>query len=339
MRYTIGIGTYFGIPLKVHATFPLIVLVYAAVAWRGGTGADALHTALLVLGLFVCVVLHELGHCLQARRYGVRFRDIVLFPIGGVARAESIPDRPRHEILVALAGPAVNFLIDATLFGVLATLNIPPHGEGYWVELAWANLGLGVFNLVPAFPMDGGRVLRGALATRLPYLQATRRACAVGQLVALGFATIAFLDFSFAMLAVIAVLVFVGGMLEERAIAARVTLQGRRVGDLVDVKTPVLSAGDRVESVPLRRGTPAFALAGEAGSLEGVVVASDVLRALRDGRAAEPLGTIARRDFPVAEANTEAARVYRYLRESNKSYAAVVDGDRFVGLFHAADGW
>ncbi len=339
MRYTVGIGTYFGIPLKVHATFPLIVLIYAAVAWRGGSGADALHTALLVLGLFACVVMHELGHCLQAKRYGVRFRDIVLLPIGGVARAESIPDRPRHEILVALAGPAVNLLIAATVFGALATFGVPPHGEGYWVELAWANLGLAIFNLVPAFPMDGGRVLRGLLAMRWPYLEATRRARAVAQLVALGFATIAFLDFSFATLALIAVFVFVGGMLEERAIAARVTLQGRRVGDLVDVQTPVLSAEDRVESVPIRHGAPAFALAGEAGSLEGVVVASDVLRALRDGRAAEPLGTIARRDFPVAEASTEAARLDRYLRESNKSYAAVVDGDRFVGLFHAADGW
>jgi stage IV sporulation protein FB len=342
VKYTAGIGRVFGIPLRVHATFPLILVVYAADAWRSGTASDALRAVALVLAIFACVVLHELGHCLQARRYGIRFRDIVLFPIGGVARAESLPERPRHEIMVAIAGPAVNFALAAILFSGLAMAGTPPHGEGFLVDLAWANLGLGVFNLTPAFPMDGGRILRGALATRLSYLDATRRARAVGQLLALGFATLAFLDFTFAMLSVIAVLVFVGGMLEERAIRARVLLSGRRVGDLVDAETPVLSAGDRVESATRRVGNwtaPAYAVAGDAGSLAGVVAASDLMRALRDGRADDELLSIARRDFPVAEASTEASRVYRYLREANKPFAAVVDGDRFVGLFHAADGW
>ncbi len=342
MKYTTGIGSYFGIPLRVHATFPLILVVYAADAWRSGAAADALRAVALVLAVFACVVLHELGHCLQARRYGIRFRDIVLFPIGGVARADSLPERPRHEILVAIAGPVVNFAIAAILFAGSAIAGTPPHGEGFVVDLAWANLGLGVFNLTPAFPMDGGRILRGALATRLPYLEATRRARAVGQLLALAFAAVAFLDFSFAMLSVIAVLVFVGGMLEERAIRTRVLLTGRRVGDLVDVETPVLSLCDRVDVATRRVGTcaaRAYAVAGDAGSLAGVVAASDLMRALRDGRAGEELRSIAHRDFPVAEASTEAARVYRYLREANKPFAAVVDGDRFVGLFHAADGW
>lgn len=342
MKYTVGIGKYFGIPLRVHATFPLILLVYAADAWRTGSASDAVRAMALVLAVFACVVLHELGHCLQARRYGIRFRDIVLFPIGGVARAESLPDQPSQEIKVAIAGPAVNFVIAALLFAGLALTGTAPHGEGFLVDLAWANLGLGVFNLIPAFPMDGGRILRGALAMRMPYLDATRRARAVGQLVALAFATSAFLDFTFAMLAVIAVLVFIGGTMEERAVSARVMFTGRRVGDLVDTATPVLSSGDRVESVShnaVARVAPAFAIAGEAGALAGVVAASDVLQALRDGRAGDELGSIARRDFPVAEASTEAARVYRYLRESNKPFAAVVDGDRFLGLFHAADGW
>jgi Zn-dependent protease len=342
MRHTLGIGTYLGIPLRVHASFPLILAVYAADAWRAGTMSDAGQAVLLVLAVFVCVVLHELGHCVQARRYGVKVRDIVLFPIGGVARAESIPERPRHEILVAIAGPIVNFVIAGVLFGGLALTGTPPHGEGFGIDLAWVNLGLGIFNLVPAFPMDGGRILRGALATRLPYLDATRRARDAGQLVALGFLTAAFVDFSFAMLALIAVFVFVGGMLEERAVSARVMLTGRSVGDLVDPQTPVLSADDRVETVVrhLNGGrASAYAVAGEAGSLAGVVATTDLLRALRDGRGGDELASIARRDFPVAEANTEAVRVYRYLREANKPFAAIVDGDHFVGLFHAAQRW
>jgi Zn-dependent protease len=342
MKYTVGIGKAFGIPLRIHATFPLILLVYAADAWRVGTARDALNAVVLVLAIFACVVLHELGHCLQARRYGIAIRDIVLLPVGGMARVEGIPDRPRHEILVAIAGPLVNFVIAGLIFAVLAVTGKAPHDDGFFASLALINLGLGLFNLLPGFPMDGGRILRASLAMRMPYLDATRRARDVGQLVALGFITVAFLDFSFAMLSVIAVLIFIGGTLEERAISARVLLTGKRVGDLVDFATPVLLAGDRVESVARHVGTrvaPAFAVAGDAGALAGVVATSDLLRALRDGRAGEDVASIARRDFPVAEASTEASRVYRYLCESNKPFAAIVDGDRFVGLFHAADGW
>jgi Zn-dependent protease len=342
MRYTAGMGRYFGIPLRVHATFPLVLAVYAAYAWSAGSAVDAARAVVLVLAVFVCVVLHELGHCLQARRYGVRVRDIILFPIGGVARAESIPERPRHEILVAIAGPVVNFAIAGVLFAGLALAGTPPHGEGILVDLAMVNLGLGLFNLVPAFPMDGGRILRGALATRLPYLDATRRARDVGQLIALAFIAVAFVDFHFAMLAVIAVFIFFGGMHEERSVSARVLLAGRRVGDMVDASAPVLSGGDRVEAVARSvdgRTAPVFAVAGDTGALTGVVAASDLLRALREGRGGDELASIARRDFPVAEASTEASRVYRYLREANKPVAVIVDGDGFVGLFHAADGW
>jgi stage IV sporulation protein FB len=342
MKYTVGVGKYFGIPLRVHATFPLILVVYALWAWRVGSASDVLPAVALILAVFACVVLHEFGHCLQARRYGIRFRDIVLFPFGGMARAESLPERPRHEILVAIAGPVVNFALAALLFAGLAFSGTPPHGDGFWVTLAWVNLLVGVFNLTPAFPMDGGRILRGILATRMPYIDATRRARDVGQLVALVFVALAFVDFSRAMLAVIAVFVFIGGTLEERAVRARVLLAGRRVGDLVDVVTPVLAADDRVESATRHvavRSSSAFAIAGDAGSLAGVVSTPDLLRALRDGRAGDALGTIARRDFPVAEASTEASRVYRYLCESKKPFAAVVDGDRFVGLFHTTEGW
>lgn len=342
MKYTIGIGKYFGIPLRVHATFPLILGVAAADAWRAGTASDVLPAVVFVLAFFTCVVLHEFGHCLQVRRYGISVRDIVLFPFGGVARAEAIPERPRHEIRVAIAGPIVNFAIAAILFASLALAGSPLGGDGFVASLAMVNVVLGTFNLVPAFPMDGGRILRGALAARMPYAEATRGARDVGQLVALVFVALAFIDFSFAMLAVVAVVVFVGGTLEERAVRARVFLAGRRVGDLVDAATAVLAAGDRVGSVTRHVGAktaPAFAIAGNAGALAGVVSTPDLLRALRDGRANEELWSIARRDFPVAEASMEASRVYSFLRESNKPFAAIVDGDRFVGLFHAADGW
>jgi len=338
MRYTTGVGTYFGIPVRVHATFPLILVAYAGVAWWQGSWPDALWAMALILAVFACVVLHELGHSLQVRRYGVMVRDIILFPIGGVARAEAIPENPRHEIAVAIAGPVVNFAIAALLFGVLALLGTPPHGDGFLVDLAWINLGLGLFNLVPAFPMDGGRILRGAFSLRVPYLAATRRARDVGQLLALGFLVAAFVDTSFVMLAVIAALVFVGGMYEERMVATRLRLGARPVGDLADTTARVFAASDRIDAVVPRlrvEPAPAYAIAGDSGSLAGVVTSADVLGALRAGRASESLASIARFDFPVADARTEAGRVFRHLHEVRQPFAAVVEGDRFIGLFHA----
>jgi Zn-dependent protease len=336
LKYTLGIGGLFGIPVRVHATFPLVLLLYAAEAGRTGSVRDALLAALLVLLVFGCVVLHELGHSLMARRYGIRVRDIVLFPIGGVARAESIPEDPRQEIAVAIAGPIVNFVIAGVLFAVLAARGVPPHGSGFLIDLAWVNLALGVFNLVPAFPMDGGRILRGMLSLRMPYLDATRRARGTGQLIALGFATLAFVNPSFIMLGLIAVFVFAGGMMEERAVRTRLRLVGRTVGDLADATAPVFALDDAVDLVLGRAdGRPAFAVAGESGALAGVVSTADLLHAMRDGRAGDALSTIARSDFPVAEASTEASRVYRFLKDEHKPFAAVVDGDRFLGLFHA----
>ncbi len=338
MRYTVGIGTYAGIPVRIHATFPLVLVVYALIATAMGSWRDGLQAVILVLSVFVCVILHEFGHCLQIKRYGINVRDIVLFPMGGVARAEAIPEDPRQEIVVAIAGPIVNFVIAGGLFLGLTVAGIPLHGDGYLVTLAGVNLGLGLFNLIPAFPMDGGRILRGLLHLRMSHLAATRRARDVGQIIALGFVTVAFLDTTFIMLAVVAAFVFVGGMYEERAVALRMRLNGRRAGDLADTTRRVFAATECIDTVfPLLHtgAAPAYAIAAESGSLAGIVVTADVLSAVRSGQSSQPLASIARYDFPVAEANTEASRVYRHLREQNQPFAAVVDGDRFVGLFHA----
>jgi Zn-dependent protease len=340
MRYTARIGTVFGIPLRVHATFPVILVLYAAYAWRTGSASDALLAAALVLAMFACVVLHELGHSLLIRRYGIVVRDIVLFPIGGVARAESIPRKPGQEILVAIAGPAVNFAIVAVLLPVLLFQGLSFGDDNFLVTLTILNLSLGLFNLIPAFPMDGGRILRGVLSLRLPYRVATRRARDAGQIIALGFATIAFMSPSFMMLGLVAMFVFAGGMIEERIVRTKIRLDGRCVGDLTDASAPVFASHDPVEFAVAHLGrSPAFAVAAESGSLAGVVEASDLLQALRAGRTGEPLATMARSDFPVADAGTDATRVYHHLHDAHASYAAVVKEDRFIGLFHANDEW
>jgi len=184
-----------GIQLSIHASF-LPLLAY--VAWGGWTTAawfGAAWSVGCIIALFVCVTLHELGHAVAAQHFGVRVPRILLLPIGGMAEMESIPRRPREEIIIALAGPAVNYAI----LGVLLIFVRFPQGldwgyielsaEGFGRYLVLVNLIMGVFNLLPAFPMDGGRVFRALLAMRFSYLRATQVAASVGKVVAVAGAT------------------------------------------------------------------------------------------------------------------------------------------------------
>ncbi|MBX9701274.1 MAG: site-2 protease family protein, partial [Acetobacteraceae bacterium] len=194
MTWSFPIGTVQGTVIRIHLTFLLLLL------WIGGTGfaqggaPEAITSVVFVCLLFLCVLLHEFGHVFAARRYGVRTPDITLLPIGGVAQMERIPEKPSEELVVALAGPAVNVVIAALLFLALggvpsmqAAAELHSPGHGILERLAWVNVTLVVFNLIPAFPMDGGRVLRAFLAMRLGHVRATQRAATIGQVVAFGF--------------------------------------------------------------------------------------------------------------------------------------------------------
>jgi Zn-dependent protease len=186
MRLSWKMGRVAGIDLYLHATF-LIVFLFVPQVGSGGLGS-----ALLICSVFGCVLLHELGHALAARRFGIRTIDITLYPIGGVARLERMPRAPAAELVIALAGPAVNFAIAAAIgalfFVGAAGFGLTLSSDSFLVQLLIINLGLGLFNLIPAFPMDGGRVLRAALSTMVGRAQATRVASIVGQVLAVLFA-------------------------------------------------------------------------------------------------------------------------------------------------------
>ncbi|MEO8496382.1 MAG: site-2 protease family protein [Planctomycetota bacterium] len=184
------LGKLAGIGVYLHWSFWLLP------AWilmsEGGSLAGAIGSLLFVFAIFGCVVLHELGHALMARHYGIGTRDITLYPIGGVASLERIPRRPSHELAIAIAGPAVNVVIAGVLFAVLLVAGIGTQGlvfsvagGSFLVSLLIVNIFLVLFNMLPAFPMDGGRVLRAFLAMRVPYLRATEIAVRVGQGVAI----------------------------------------------------------------------------------------------------------------------------------------------------------
>ena len=183
------LGRIAGIDVRIHWTFLLLPVWIYLSNIAAGTGALAATVAVLfVLAIFGCVVLHELGHSLTARRFGISTRDITLLPIGGVASLERMPRSPWQELAIAVAGPAVNVVIAAALFvGLpLVSFSLPTAVVGFLSSLAWVNVGLVVFNMLPAFPMDGGRVLRATLALRMPYRQATHVAVGVGKFVAFG---------------------------------------------------------------------------------------------------------------------------------------------------------
>lgn len=189
MKGSWHIGRIAGIDIKIHLTFIFILIWFGLSAYlNGGSITAAMTNVLLILALFLCVILHELGHALTARLFGISTKDITLLPIGGVARLESMPEDPKEELLVAVAGPAVNAVIAAGLFtGLLLSgffsqgMNITALMNNFWLQLLVANITLVLFNLIPAFPMDGGRVLRSILALFLNHRKATRIAANIGK--------------------------------------------------------------------------------------------------------------------------------------------------------------
>lgn len=192
MTWSYRIARIAGIDVKIHLSFVLLPVIFGYLGWRQGGPAAAGESILFIFLLFVCVVLHEFGHALAGRRFGIRTPDITLLPIGGVARMERIPEKSSQELAIALAGPAVNVLIAAVLGVVLATTGgiffiTPEKWRTICQNLMSINLALVVFNLVPAFPMDGGRVLRAVLGFFLPFTTSTRIAARTGQVMAVLF--------------------------------------------------------------------------------------------------------------------------------------------------------
>jgi Zn-dependent protease len=186
MKWSWKLGRFAGVDTYVHASFLLLVGWAAWAAWTGaGTGIAVLLGLAFLVGVFASVLLHELGHALAARRYGIRTRGITLLPIGGLAQLEGEPRTPKQELVIALAGPAVNFVLAAGLYVIVAITGLPTWG--LLGSLLVANLSLGLFNLIPAFPMDGGRALRALVATRVGGPRATEIAVWIGKVAAIAF--------------------------------------------------------------------------------------------------------------------------------------------------------
>lgn len=287
LSHSLTLGSIAGTKIRLHWTF-LVYLVWLGVAFLASGGAGAALSGLaLVLAVFACVVAHEFGHILMARRFGVPSPDVTLLPIGGVARLQAIPERPGQELAVALAGPAVNLVIAALLFAALGPQRMATDlaaivsPENILPALATINLFLAVFNLLPAFPMDGGRALRATLSIFLERGRATRIAAHVGQALAVGLGLLGLLMGNFVLI-LIALFVYFAASAESQDVQLR-SLAGRlRAGDAMVTELLPLSPSDTLDDAArllLRTDQREFPVI-DRGRLEGVLTREGLIRGL-----------------------------------------------------------
>jgi Zn-dependent protease len=349
MSWSWKIGRIAGIGVYVHFTF-LILIAFLGIAFYQQTHslAGVLAGMLLIACLFGIIVLHELGHALAARHYGIATRDITLLPIGGVARLERMPEKPLQELVVALAGPAVNVVL-AVFFFVLAELGeglahdsrVLDAGDRLLDQLVYVNVMLVVFNLIPAFPMDGGRVLRALLATRMDYVRATQTAASIGQALALVFAFLGLFhnqfqnvpilgQFASPMLIFIALFVWMGASQEAAMVQLRSALSGIPVWRAMIRAFRTFSPQE-----PLREavnGPQQDFLVVEDGRLVGVLCRHDLIQAFGRLGPEAPIGEVMRREFMVVDPGEMLDTVLRRLQEADCPVAPVVRGGELLGV-------
>jgi Zn-dependent protease/CBS domain-containing protein len=341
MAWSWKIGRVAGIPIYVHWTFlVLIAWLVLGELLEGHDLAVALEGVGFVLALFGCVVLHELGHALTARRFGVPTADITLLPIGGVARLQRIPEHPPQELLVALAGPAVNVAIVVVLLalGVRFPGNMADADHlikaRFGPKLLEVNVFLVLFNLLPAFPMDGGRVLRALLAMRLEYARATRIAASIGQFMAIGFGLLG-LTGGNPILLLIALFVWIGAESEAVQVEERMVLKGVavRAAMITDYRTlaPYDTLGHAAE-VLLAGAQHDFPVVTADGQTAGLLTRSDLMAGLSRGGPDARVADFARTAVGTVEANAPLGPAVARLRAGEGPCLQVVEHARPVGL-------
>jgi Zn-dependent protease len=340
MKWSFKLGRFLGIDVFVHFTFLILLAIIGFAHWMPQRSLAAALGGMLFFGLlFLCVLLHEYGHALMARCFGVGTRDITLLPIGGVARLERIPEKPMQELLVALAGPAVNVIIALALavwltlehaWEPLSTLGI---AEGGMIErLLAVNIGLVLFNMLPAFPMDGGRVLRAALAMKMDYARATSLAAKVGKVMALLFAIYGL--FANPMLILIAVFVWSGAAQEATLAQVRSVVSGATVRDamVTNFHTVTSSATLQEMAALMLSGAQRDYPVMKRDSLIGMLAHADLLAAMQTRPLDTPIITLMRTDLPRLEESELLDDVLLRDRDDDTIAMPVLNHGVLVGL-------
>ena len=337
MKWSWKIARVAGIDVYIHATFLILLIWLGMVFWNDSGSILAVVNGLaFILALFGCVLLHEYGHALTARHYGIQTRNIVLLPIGGVAALEGMPKDPRQEIRVALAGPMVNFLIAVLLWLMLAPgTSDPPLSlvQGSFLErLMIVNIVLAVFNLLPAFPMDGGRVLRALLAMWLNRTQATQIAANVGQLMALGFGFLGLLYNPF--LLFIALFVWIGAVAEASAERMKLALYGATAGQAMLQEYHTLSTQNTLQeavNLTLKTLQKDFPIENN-GKLVGVLSQVRLLEELEKHNESTPIERVQLESISTVDIHTPLEDLLTRMQGSSTVLVAVQERGQVVGI-------
>ncbi len=343
MKWSIPAGRLFGVQLRIHLTFGLLLIfVLMTASYANGTNG-AIRGFLLVVIIFGSVILHELGHAVTAKNFGIGVRAIVLLPIGGITLmddpARNSPNA-RRDVRISLAGPMVNLAL--AVFVGTGLLMFYPQANVFgrpWVtplnllrSFVWANIFLGAFNLLPAYPMDGGRVLRALFSTRMDFLAATRRAVLIGQ----GFAILLLIvgvKINDPWLIMIAVFLFFGAQVEDRSATFQAVLEKVRMEDVMLTDFKTLSPADTLEDAlqkvvhSLQDDYPVV----REGDMVGTISRQRIMETLRMQGNGYVQGAM-NRFFQVAHRNETLASVFRRIGQTGLSLVPVVEGEHLVGI-------
>lgn len=340
MAWSFSLGTIAGTAVRIHVTFVLFLVWIFVAAWiQGGPQAAWYALAFLIL-LFACVLAHEFGHILTARAFGVPTPDVTLLPIGGVARLARIPEAPGEELLIAIAGPLVNVAIALILVVFLGAnlslqhLAVESSQVSMVDRLALVNVFLVLFNMIPAFPMDGGRVLRALLAMRLGHVRATEVAATIGQWTAFALGFIGLLVNP--LLIFIAIFVYLAASSEAQLVAIRAMSRDVPVAAAMMTQYATLVPDEPIEAAIdtlLRTSQAEFPVVDEGGQLVGVLGRDDMIKALKEHGPQARVAEVMTTDIPTMSHRGRLEDAFRMLQEKSKPAVGIVDpSNRLVGL-------
>lgn len=336
MPWSLNFGSIFGIPIQLHITFLLLLLMFSLFGFI---------PLIVVLLLFASVFVHELAHSLVAMHYGAKIKNITLLPIGGVSQMETIPKG--HEFAIAAVGPLTSVGLGALIFVFGTILGFNMYLDINWIELdslrdivrivMTLNFVLGLFNIIPAFPMDGGRVLRAFLSTRMDYLKATEISVRIGQSLAIAFAFIGI--FYNPWLIIIAFFIYMGGMGEYQSTQMSVALKGLKVKDLMVGDVVTISPHDTLEDLEkllIEKRHKGFPVVFD-GKVLGIVTINDLLPIQRIKWIDTKVEDVMLKDIVIASPEMEVFELHKKLTEKNIGRAPVVDGEKLVGFISKTD--
>ncbi len=344
MSWSVNIGSIAGTAIRIHITFLLFLIWIFAAGWASGGAADAWNSLIFMVLLFACVLAHEFGHIFTARAFGVATPDVTLLPIGGVARLERIPEKPSEEFLVAIAGPLVNVVIGLALMLIapmpLSTehLAMVESTKVSMIDrLAEVNFFLAIFNMIPAFPMDGGRVLRALLAIRLGHVRATEVAATIGQWTAFGFGFLGL--FYNPLLIFIAIFVYLAAASEAQVVSLQAMSRDVPVAAAMMTDFATLTPDEHIDSAVetmMHRNQSEFPVVDADNRLVGLLGRSDIVRALRQFGPTAPVSGAMATEIPTIDRGRRLEEAFRILQEKGAPAVGVVDAaGRLVGLVTA----